>query len=890
MQNTTFSLFKVVQNQMSSIMNRHFFKIARPYFVIVIVTLLVAFPSSAAEFRSSWHTMHDRIWTGAQHWANPMEDWLIKDGRLECTSTGANRNIHVLTHQLAKQVGDVTTQVRVGKIVDGHGSAGFRIGIQDEINDYRARLIRGHGINAGITGSGKLFIGPTQSKLIAAFTEFGLELLLKAVPGDKGYVLTLSAHDVKSGKQLAVITRIVDAKAMVGNIALFHEGAPAVPKIRKPNRSAKKRANNDTKSSAKQAKHGRFWFCDWRISGSKVVENPKQTFGPILYAMHTLSNSRGKDGHVMKLTAQMPPIGAKDSKTVLLQTQQGDKWAQIAQAAIHPDARTATFRVPNWKATRDTPYRVVYRTTSRDGKLVESEFTGTIRKDPIDRPLVVAGFTGNKDEGFPNVEINRNIAIHNPDVLFFSGDQIYENVGGYGIIRTPADRSILNYLRKAWLWGFSFRDVMRDRVTIVLPDDHDVYQGNIWGQGGIDSGGMAGHNRGGYAQPAQMVNAVHLAQCSHHPDFYDTKPIARGITTFYGDMVYGRVSFAIIGDRMFKSGPAGKVNTWKGRPDHMRDPKYDVSKLDKPGLELLGKRQEKFLRVWAKDWRGADAKCVLSATIFCNLANYHGGAQTFVLADLDSNGWPQSGRNQALREMRAGLAFHYAGDQHLASITHNGVDSWNDGGYAFCVPSIAAGYPRAWRPDKEGRPVQNRPPTTTNPEGLLNTGEYKDGFGNKVTVYAVGNPAAKNRKGRIPTLHDKASGYGIVRFNQAKQTITMECWRLLFDASNSKPGDQFPGWPKTIHVRDNDGRAAVGYLPTLKVRGVSDPVVQVISESNDQVVYTLRVKGDTFKPKIYATGLYTIIVGDPDVGRMKTIKHVKSLGLAANKTLTVKID
>jgi hypothetical protein len=118
----------------------------------------------------------------------------------------------------------------------------------------------------------------------------------------------------------------------------------------------------------------------------------------------------------------------------------------------------------------------------------------------------------------------------------------------------------------------------------------------------------------------------------------------------------------------------------------------------------------------------------------------------------------------------------------------------------------------------------------------------------------------------------------------------MECWRFLFDASNSKPGDQFPGWPKTIHVRDNDGRAAVGYLPTIKVQGISDPVVQVIRESDGEVVYTLRIKGESYKPKVYAAGHYTIKVGDQDADRMKTIKNVKSLGLTANKTLTVNFN
>ncbi len=156
------------------------------------------------------------------------------------------------------------------------------------------------------------------------------------------------------------------------------------------------------------------------------------------------------------------------------------------------------------------------------------------------------------------------------------------------------------------------------------------------------------------------------------------------------------------------------------------------------------------------DWRGADMKVVCSQTIFCNLANYHGGNQQFIFADLDSNGWPQTGRNRALAAMRRGFAFHYAGDQHLASIVHHGIDAWNDAGYSFCVPSIAAGYPRSWLPDKEGRPVQHR----LHPE-LPNTGEYRDGFGNLMTVHAVGNPEQERRKPVLELLHDKASGYGI---------------------------------------------------------------------------------------------------------------------------------
>jgi hypothetical protein len=334
----------------------------------------------------------------------------------------------------------------------------------------------------------------------------------------------------------------------------------------------------------------------------------------------------------------------------------------------------------------------------------------------------------------------------------------------------------------------------------------------------------------------------------------------QGIQVLFGPLLYGRVSFAIIADRYFKSGPEGKVNTWPGRPDHVKDKDYDVAQLDKPDLQLLGPRQESFLEQWAGDWRGADFKCVLSQTIFCNLANYHGPNRTFIFADLDSNGWPQTARNRALRLMRKGYAFHYAGDQHLPSITQNGIDTWGDAGFAFCVPSIAAGYPRSWLPDKEGRPVQNRPVA-----GLPNTGEYRDGLGNHVTVYGVGNPADQNRLGRENRAHDKSSGHGIVRFDSATLTITMECYRVQIDPKQLRPEDQFAGWPKTIKLGDNRGQKVSGHLPKISApAGVTRPVLRVSDADNGELVYALRLAERAVNPWVYADGKYRVEMGDPD--------------------------
>lgn len=789
-------------------------------------------------FTANWDDANDRVWAGPEFWANPMEDWSVTDGRLVCRGKG-NRNVALLTRELTDGVFELTAKVGRAGGKGKPGSVGFRVGMTDEIDDYRAAAMRGKGLNVGIYAkTGALFIGKTNGEKlpdVGVLDGPGVTLTLMGAPAKDGQIaLTLTAKD-SNGKTLATTTAL--SAPLKGVVALV---------------------NNH---SAKDAPA--FWFDDVKLSGDGAKAHDDRAWGPILWTMHTVHHTHGKDGVVLKMTAQLVPMGDKDPKQATLAFNTRDA---LAKADVDPLACTATFRVTNWDPTKASKYTVQYN---------GAKYEGTIRVEPSGRPLAVAGFTGNTDYLFPNPLVAGNVAKQNPDMLFFSGDQLYEFVGGYGIVRAPTDtadeatirRASLNYLRKLYLWGWSFGDLMRDRPTIVLPDDHDVYQGNIWGEGGLNAHGIRGHSKGGFAEHPAFVNMVIRTQCAHHPDLPDPKPMGQGINVFFGDMLYGGVSFALLEDRYFKSGPQDKVNTWKGRPDHLRDPNYDMKKLDRPGLELLGKRQEEFLRKWAGDWRGAEFKCVLSQTIFCNLANYHGPGKQFIFADLDSNGWPMSGRKRALEAMRSGYAFHYAGDQHLPSITRNGIDTWNDAGYAFCVPSIAAGYPRSWLPDKEGRPVQNRPDP-----GLPNTGEYRDGFGNYVTVYAIGNPAEKNRPGAENTGHDKSSGHGMVYFDAAKQTIKMECWRLRFDANHPKKGDQFPGWPRTVKLRDMDGRKVAGHLPEMTApEGIDRPVLRV--SRGGKLLYAVRLTERTVKPWFYAgslEGKYQAELGDGDKWTKKT--------------------
>ncbi len=562
----------------------------------------------------------------------------------------------------------------------------------------------------------------------------------------------------------------------------------------------------------------------------------------ICFALYTVNNG------ILKLTAQMYPLSDDQSWTVRLEVKQDGKWKQIATTKVIEDGWTAPFRVENWDQTKTVDYRVAH------GK--DAFFAGTIQKDPVDKEVItVAAFTGNSVLPWHGGDISRadivdNIKRLKPDLLFFSGDQVYNHT---------------QHL-KYWLkFGADFGEIIASAPTVTIPDDHDVGQSNLWGAEGKRSKTQNGPD-GGYYAPAAYVKQVERAQTSHLPDPYDPTPVGQGIGVYYTSLNVGGISFAIIEDRKFKSGPQGLVPQQGPRPDHITDPQYDPQSIDVPGAVLLGQRQLKFLDDWGADWTGAEMKCVLSQTIFCGGAHIHGKAGGRVHADMDANGWPQTGRNKAVKAIRKAFALHLAGDQHLATIFHHGVDEFDDSMYSFCVPSIANLYLRWWDPVEAGKNRKSGDP--------YYLGQHLDGFGNKVTAHAVANPDTAPANG--DKLTTRAAGFGIVKFNKTDRTITMECWPRNVDITDpaNKP---YPGWPLTINQMDNYSRKAVAYLPTIVVTGQSDPVIQIIDESNGEIIYTLRIKGKTLTPKVFRNGKYTIKVSSPDTNKIKTYTNVKSL-------------
>jgi hypothetical protein len=189
---------------------------------------------------------------------------------------------------------------------------------------------------------------------------------------------------------------------------------------------------------------------------------------------------------------------------------------------------------------------------------------------------------------------------------------------------------------------------------------------------------------------------------------------------------------------------------------------------------------------------------------------------------------------------------------------------------------VNVGYPRWWEPAKTQRNKKSRN------EKL--TGDFLDHFGHPLTVLAVKNGPPAPPADVLGSVVAKTSGLGVVRFNKPARTVTIECWPVFADVT--KPGTQMDTWPVTVAQRDNYARAAAAWLPTLRVKGVADPVVQVFEEKSGELVYALRIRGDSFRPHVFAEGNYTVKVGDPDAGRMRTFAN---LAATANTAGTVEI-
>lgn len=755
----------------------------------------VAAPELAAAPVDPLPTNVTRTWIGPPYWANRLQDWRLNQGRIECltgTTATRGRTVAVLTRELV--AGNLSAQltVRTGTLARGStgGFSGFLVGAGGGALDHRAAaLVQGaSGTGGGLlctydsdgrakfrdhSGESSQFAypvlpstsesGPRPARTLSEDVELGLDV---APLGGDSFRLTLTAVNFASGAVLATATlNNVAGSRLRGGIALV--------------------------SSCRDATGGaRYWFRDFATSGPKVVEQPGRAVGPILGTLWSLN------GSVLKLTAQFLPIGAGEPQQAQLQYRlPGGTWLDGPTVTIG-DGWTALFRLTGWDGTRDWEYRVAYAV----GTPAQQLYGGTIARDPTAKSQIVVGvlncfihsyrpldvgssgaalLPGSQPLGlytdrnlyFPNQTLAANLVRQQPDLLVAMGDQYYDHRPSKE--DTSANRTLdMVYRWSLWLW--SFRDLTRDRPTVVLVDDHDVFHPNLWGHSGAPAPN-GDYHLGGYAKPAAFVNATQRVQCGHNPDPFDPSPVLQGITVYYGRFRFGGVSFAVIEDRKFKTGDSDQrdANGVPYPPD---------------SLVLLGARQEAFLEAWASMDAGMPKVCLSQTLWACLQTDVNGNRRS----DSDANAYPAS-RRRALGLVKQAGALMLSGDQHLASLVRHGLNTFTDGPVQFVAPAGGTAFQRWFQPRTQ----------LPNGTGTPYTGDFTDAYGNRLRVLAVANPAVSFATFRqsypsgLTNIGDrnlKSEGYGLVRIDKAAREFVIECWPWNVDPTGPT-ATQFPGWP-----------------------------------------------------------------------------------------------
>jgi hypothetical protein len=879
-----------------------------PIHIRVLLTTLALLGSltsarlpAAEEFQSRFEEQVDRIWVGPEFQACRHQDWRVRGGWLECAEARARypmRTCSLLAREIDPARGGFSLRAEVRPITSepttAPRAAGFLVGVGDLDTDPRLRALV-----QGVPAPGGGLLAVVDERGRASFRDFSTrparvgfwsidgplaEDACGPLPG-----VTLQGEGLEGSWQdehLLLVLEVETAAAETVRLTLrvLRDGGDELSRAVVDGIPRARLAGSISLLShggAGGAGHG---FRRVRLDGPGVVDTPESTVGPVIGVFYTV------DPDALKLTAQLPPLGPEDPPTAELQLLGDDgEWTTVATAPRRPLSDTCHFRVDRHPAVRDTAFRVVTALARREGEPLRYTYDGTIRGepasgDPLDIALIscVKNYTGDLAWSssriwYPHAEVVDAILASEPDLLLCAGDQIYEGDLS-GPDRSSETATRLDFQTKWQRFLLAFGSITRCTPTVVIPDDHDVFHGNLWGAGnerGPAVKGMTVQDRGGYKLSPELVNMVHDAQTGHLPDPVDPAPIAGGIRPYFTRLEYGGLSLAIIGDRMWKSAPSvvlpeGQiVNGWA------RNPEFDwVRDGDPPGAVLLGERQESFLADWVVDYsHEARWKVLLGQSVFANVATLPPPANSdavvpglpmpekgeypegeLVAADGDSNGWPRTPRNRAVGILTRGSALHLSGDQHLASVIRYGIDRPGDAGIAFGGPSVANTWPRRWFPSTPGL---NRAPGAP-----AYTGDFLDGFGNPMRVLAVANPA---KTGREPALlHDRVPGFALVRLDPGSSSVTLECWPRGVDPLDPE-AQQYSGWPITISARELDGREPWGTLiPVTSPPDRAVPlVVRVRREPGGEIIAARRLApGETWPPPVFEPGTYTVESGD----------------------------
>ena len=391
-----------------------------------------------------WAGVPDRVWAGPDLWANRLQDWRVRGGKLECVEGRVAKPRRTVVHtglRLAA-AGSFDTSVLIGPAGGpAGGAAGVLVGAGPDVDPRAAALVHhaagpGAGYFCGVTADGRLFVRDLADPDAApAFDD-------EPLPG--------------AGPVRLTVARTADGRLNVGgergeSSAFFSTDPLPADRLRgsvglvsHPGTAGRTRGGGRG--------GGRWAFSEWRLAGDALEPTGEDCrLGPILGAKYTLdagSPGNGADGTgLLTLQAQFWPLrwaagGREDyAMTATLELDRGDGFKTAAAAPITRPDWTAVFRLENFDATADAAYRVVYRLKTGGGS-GRYEWPGVVRADPAGGKVVLAALScNNNNRGpldrprysftddrlwFPHAPIRDAVLKADPDVCYFAGDQIYE--------------------------------------------------------------------------------------------------------------------------------------------------------------------------------------------------------------------------------------------------------------------------------------------------------------------------------------------------------------------------------------------------------------------------------------------------------------------------------
>lgn len=705
---------------------------------------------------------------------NPPYDLLIRPPFADVTAS-ENRALVLLPYHLSappylrQNARSITFSVSVVARFRGRAlsiAAGFRLGRQGdtEIRDWRRAVLyatqyvdilyypRAGSVRIKDTVT---FLTRAQRRVLSSADAIALTFACAALSRRVlSCSLTLHAANDKE-KRVTVRKMFTDGGVLTGHLSLLTDGPGK--DISEVQRKAVVR------------------FADFSLSGSGAIVRyiPKRTLGPILWTQFAPPQRR-----VLRLQAQLAYLPAPQRASLHLRTtaNNGTRWSLARTASMDADSKTVLFVTRMPRGAKRVQYRVSVRFNG-----AAYRWFGTVSIAPRSkRRLRIASFSCDKGYLFPQASLVRTVETQRPDLLAFLGDQIYESSnmpGLFGVarMRGPLRIPLLDFFYKVTTFGWTWRTLLRSTPAVMLVDDHDVFQGNLFGAGGASLPiSTINWARGGYIMAPRWVRAVERVYAGHLPPSPRRQPVGKlQLRAYYTTFTYGAVSFAVLEDRKFKNGPSAT------------------------NPSLLGAKQEQFLERWANDWADSNVqmKVALSQTVFAAVATHGGFDLTRNRYYLDSGGWPRSQRDTAVRALTRARAFSLHGDQHLGMLLRNYPEEGDEHGQlAFMVPGTANYFPRAWWPGVGA-------PSVLAIRRKSFTGRFVDEGGHAVNVLAVSNPDYAKRRGRRLSgdwwqiAYDKSSGWGLSIVDTKKRTVNVKLFRV-----GGGVREMFPGFPRIVFV------------------------------------------------------------------------------------------